>query len=370
MQAATTRCARPDAPAAVPTWGRRQRRQHQQLQRRLCARAAGAPPDIDARVYTDASAQPAHFVGTVQPALIPGKGRGLLAARALVPGQLLLVAPPLALVEGGLGEIPEHDELQEVIAASGALFSPWQAAWLKALATTTGSSSDGAAARGAAAGGAHAGALKQLPSLLPPAGEGAWCGQSSPDHHQQQQQQAAGPQAPRVPFQALGMDEERLWAAIGARACGMEGRQACACCTHRAVRVHAARAATTCAHVDACPSAQLLWRGVSGPAGQPVCSSAREQPAGPVGGVLSAQPLVLVSGRGAVTGRARLRHAGTAGQHATRRLVGSGAVQLCAQAVRCCSVVPLSTNTRCWFACRVPGTRHAHAACLRAAPTL
>jgi hypothetical protein len=39
--------------------------------------------------------------------LLPaGKGRGLVATAPLSPGQLLLVVPPLALLEGGLGEIP------------------------------------------------------------------------------------------------------------------------------------------------------------------------------------------------------------------------------------------------------------------------
>lgn len=38
-----------------------------------------------------------------------GKGRGLVATEQLEPGQLLLVVPPLVLVEGGLGEIPGEE---------------------------------------------------------------------------------------------------------------------------------------------------------------------------------------------------------------------------------------------------------------------
>lgn len=38
--------------------------------------------------------------------MVPGKGRGLVATQPLSPGQLLLVVPPLVLVEGELGDIP------------------------------------------------------------------------------------------------------------------------------------------------------------------------------------------------------------------------------------------------------------------------
>ena len=38
--------------------------------------------------------------------VVPGKGRGLVATAPLSPGQLLLVVPPIALLEGELGDIP------------------------------------------------------------------------------------------------------------------------------------------------------------------------------------------------------------------------------------------------------------------------
>lgn len=95
---------------------------------------------------------------------------------------------------------PEHDELAEVISSSGALFTPWQGSWLQALTTTT--ATDDA---------------QQL---------GGSSGSSAGDSVQQQQQQQEQPVVPpflppvggetdRVLFESMGMDEERLWAAVG-----------------------------------------------------------------------------------------------------------------------------------------------------------
>jgi hypothetical protein len=148
-----------------------------------------------------------------------GKGRGLVATQPLQPGQLLLVTPPLALVEGDLGEIPDHDELQEVMASSGAKFTPWQAAWLKTLVCSTeqddssSSSSDSNLA---------------VPDMLPPAGYNSWYGELAAGSTAAAAAVAAagsGAAADRVPFEELGMSDERLWAAIGECAMCEDSRQ-------------------------------------------------------------------------------------------------------------------------------------------------
>lgn len=38
-----------------------------------------------------------------------------MATAPLVTGQLLLVAPPIALIESDFGDIPEHDELVRMV---------------------------------------------------------------------------------------------------------------------------------------------------------------------------------------------------------------------------------------------------------------
>jgi hypothetical protein len=132
-----------------------------------------------------------------------GKGRGLVATQQLQPGQLLLVTPPLALVKGDLGEIPDHNELQEVMASSGAKFTSWQAAWLKALVCNTeqdvsSSSSDLA-----------------VPDMLPPAGYSSWYGEPAAGSTAAAAAAGSGAAEDRVPFEELGMSDERLLAAIG-----------------------------------------------------------------------------------------------------------------------------------------------------------
>lgn len=114
----------------------------------------------------------------------------------------------------------DHEELVEVIANSGALFSPWQAAWLKALTTTTAIDAfdnTNNAVAGSDSSSSGDGAHKQqkqqqqqqpvVPDFLPPAGQAAWLGAGGSD--------SAGTGAERLPFEALGMDEEKLWAASG-----------------------------------------------------------------------------------------------------------------------------------------------------------
>lgn len=110
----------------------------------------------------------------------------------------------------------DHEELVEVIANSGALFSPWQAAWLKALTTTTAFDAfdkTSNAVTGSSSSSSGDGAHKQqqqqpvVPDFLPPAGQAAWLGAGGSD--------SAGTGAERLPFEALGMDEETLWAASG-----------------------------------------------------------------------------------------------------------------------------------------------------------
>jgi hypothetical protein len=107
----------------------------------------------------------------------------------------------------------DHEELVEVITSSGALFSPWQASWLKALTTTTAIDAFGATQQPDTTNNAAAGASIQqqqqpvVPGFLPPAGQagGLVVGAGS----------TSSTSAERLPFDQLGMDEEQLWAAVG-----------------------------------------------------------------------------------------------------------------------------------------------------------
>jgi hypothetical protein len=160
-----------------------------------------AAPDIDFSVYTDASVSPPPFVGPIAAADVLGKGRGLVATNSLVAGQLLLVTPPLALVEAEIGDIPDHEELLELITASGgAAFSQWHAAWLRSLAR--GDDAAEAAGSGVAGGGAA-----DLPPLQPPPEQEAWwaCPKSG----------SSGRLVERTPWPELGLTDEQLWGAIG-----------------------------------------------------------------------------------------------------------------------------------------------------------
>ncbi|KAF8063744.1 smyd2-b [Scenedesmus sp. PABB004] len=145
-----------------------------------------------AAVYVDARAEPPPFLGPVAAVHLPGKGRGLVATSALVPGQLLLVSPPLALVRCEMGNIPDHDALLDAVVSGAARFTPWTAAWLTALAATTDDDGNPAAPP---TGGAPARAPAAVPPMLPPPGE---------------------PEAGGVGFDELrpGMTLEQLWAAI------------------------------------------------------------------------------------------------------------------------------------------------------------
>jgi hypothetical protein len=112
------------------------------------------------------------------------------------------------LVEGDLGEIPDHDELQEVMASSGAKFTPWQAAWLKTLVCSTeqDDSSSSSSSEGDVA----------VPDMLPPAGYSSWYGEPATGSTAAAAAAAgSGAAEDRVPFAELGMSDERLWAAIG-----------------------------------------------------------------------------------------------------------------------------------------------------------
>jgi hypothetical protein len=107
-----------------------------------------------------------------------------------------------------LGEIPDHDELQEVMSSSGAQYTAWQAAWLKALVcsieqddpTSSSSSSSGNDLD------------LPVPDMLPPANYSSWYGEPAAGSTAAAAAAAAGP---RVPFEELGINEERLWGAIG-----------------------------------------------------------------------------------------------------------------------------------------------------------
>lgn len=116
-----------------------------------------------------------------------------------------------------------------MITSSGALYSPWQVAWLKALTTTTASNSStdtdaGDAAAAVAAVDATLPRSQQqqaaMPSLLPPPEQAAWYGSSGSNGDGSDGSSATG----RVPFNALGMSEDQLWAAIGMMKSGPEGR--------------------------------------------------------------------------------------------------------------------------------------------------
>ncbi|KAF6253937.1 hypothetical protein COO60DRAFT_370678 [Scenedesmus sp. NREL 46B-D3] len=111
------------------------------------------------------------------------------------------------------------------MSSSGAKFTSWQAAWLKALvytteqgvssSTSTSSSSSSSAAQGDGEGGDLA-----VPGMLPPAGYSSWYGEPAAGSTAAAAAAASatgGGSAtaePRVSCQQLGMSEERLWAAI------------------------------------------------------------------------------------------------------------------------------------------------------------
>lgn len=137
------------------------------------------------------------------PDLTAGKGRGLIATEPLHPGQLLLVTPPLALVEGDLGDIPEHDELHEAIYEGVLLFSPWQAQWLKTLVCTVDSDNSSEANSGGRISSSSSSSAVNMPGMVAPA-EGWWSAAA-----------AAGSTAQPFAEIAADMSEEDLWGAIG-----------------------------------------------------------------------------------------------------------------------------------------------------------
>eukprot|EP00879_Flechtneria_rotunda_P029034 GHRR01031289.1.p2 GENE.GHRR01031289.1~~GHRR01031289.1.p2 ORF type:complete len:179 (+),score=97.39 GHRR01031289.1:748-1284(+) len=172
--------------------------------------------------------------GTVQlvlPTAAAGKGRGIAATEDLQPGQLLLVTPPLALVEGPLGEIPEHDDLHQVMTISGAMYTSWQAAWLSAMVSSisdsgvdisssaTGSSSSAQVAPGnVQISSINAGSDMDLPDMLaPPSYSGWYAGPmtNAGAAASELAEAAMGSSEGRAPFEELGIDEEQLWGIIG-----------------------------------------------------------------------------------------------------------------------------------------------------------
>jgi hypothetical protein len=121
---------------------------------------------------------------------------------------------------------PEHDELAEVISSSGALFTPWQGSWLQALTTTT--------------------ATDDAQQLVGSSGSSA--GDSVQQQQQQQEQPVVPPFVPpvggetdRVLFESMGMDEERLWAAVGEHdsGCMHTSLPRLACVSHQALAANA-----------------------------------------------------------------------------------------------------------------------------------
>jgi hypothetical protein len=115
------------------------------------------------------------------------------------------------LVESDLGEIPDHDELQEVMTSSGATFTSWQAAWLRTLVCST--EQDDSSSSSAADGGSSDSDLA-VPDMLPPAGYSSWYGEPAAGSTAAGAA-VSGAAEDRVPFEELGMSDERLWAAIG-----------------------------------------------------------------------------------------------------------------------------------------------------------
>jgi hypothetical protein len=61
-----------------------------------------------------------------------GKGRGVFTTQAVAPGTLLLVTPPLAMVTGDMGELPELEELVTLM-EEWCRWDSWQADWLRSL---------------------------------------------------------------------------------------------------------------------------------------------------------------------------------------------------------------------------------------------
>ncbi|GLC36351.1 hypothetical protein PLESTB_000770900 [Pleodorina starrii] len=70
------------------------------------------------QIYCDASFTAPEHQGLVQVAEIAGRGRGVIAAANLEPGQLVLVSKPLAYVTCPMGAIPSPEELVDAIRES------------------------------------------------------------------------------------------------------------------------------------------------------------------------------------------------------------------------------------------------------------
>lgn len=168
----------------------------------------------------------------------------MTATEHIRPGQLLLVTPPIAIVKGDLGEIPDHDDLSDMLTdvydeamVSRPRFTAWQAQWLKALARTIDPSSSSSSSTSSSS-------TAEVPDLLAPidsrlryphsnisqhsgSSDGAAAAASagadtSSDSATEDTTAAAAAAAAAgsddcVGFWDLGMSEEDLWNAIGAR---------------------------------------------------------------------------------------------------------------------------------------------------------
>lgn len=119
----------------------------------------------------------------------------------------LLLSCPVSLY------FKEHDELVELLTSDEARFSPYQAAWLKALTTTTAADDAEAALHSTTSSKLRQEEQPTVPDLLPPAGE------QYQYPCEQQGFQFLNPEAEIdrqfCSFNGLGMDEEKLWAAVG-----------------------------------------------------------------------------------------------------------------------------------------------------------
>jgi hypothetical protein len=93
---------------------------------RLIPRAshAYASPSFDGW-YSPCAPSLTRFIGPVKVVSLEGKGRGLIASSDLMPGDLILVVPPLAFLKGLDGQRPDAELLIDSILENGLHKSPW-----------------------------------------------------------------------------------------------------------------------------------------------------------------------------------------------------------------------------------------------------
>ena len=156
-----------------------------------------------------------------------GKGRGVVATSDLPPGTLLMVTPPVVLVEGQLGEIPELDEMISLL-EDYVKFTPWQASWFKALHrgpninTPTSSSSSSSSSSGDDVG--SLAGVAELPPLMSTSSSsssssvnGSSSGSSSGDGSRKRGSSSAAVdmQAGDIALDDLEMEVDEVWRASG-----------------------------------------------------------------------------------------------------------------------------------------------------------